>query len=232
MKVGIIGALNYEVNLLIERMDSVRQNIRAGVSYHSGMLNGKSVVVAVSGVGKVNAALCTQIMISEFAVTHIINSGVAGALKDYLEPGDVVVSTDLAQHDVDVSEGGGYALGQIPGMKTAFFKADQALAGLAVKLLKDSEAKHKIYSDRIVSGDVFVANAAKKADILNEFEAAATEMEGAAIAHVCHLNAIPFVVIRAISDRADGSADADFDSFAKESAKNSALLVERMLGEL
>ncbi len=232
MKIGIIGALSYEVDLLIERMTGVERSSVAGVTFHSGALNGKSAVVAVSGVGKVNAALCAQIMISQFDVTHVINSGVAGALKDHLEPGDVVVSTDLAQHDVDVSEGGGYALGQIPGMQTSFFKADQRLADLALKLLKDDVENHKIYSDRIVSGDIFVADAAKKADILNEFDAAATEMEGAAIAHVCQLNGVPFVVIRAISDRADGSADADFDIFAKEAAKNSARLVEQMLGKL
>ncbi len=232
MKFGIIGALSYEVDLLIGRMECVQHAVRAGVTFHSGTLNGKAAVVAVSGIGKVNAALCTQLMISEFAVTHVINSGVAGALKDHLEPGDVVVSTDLAQHDVDVSDGGGYAAGQIPGMQTSFFKADQTLADLAFKLLKDKATNHKIYCDRIVSGDIFVANAVKKADILNKFDAAATEMEGAAVAHVCYLNAVHFVVIRAISDKADGSADTDFDTFAKDAAKNSALLVERMLGEL
>ncbi len=232
MKIAIIGAMDYEVSLLIDKMRAVETVELAGAVYHSGFLNGVAVVLAVSGIGKVNAALCAQQMIGHFGVSHVINSGIAGALKDHLNPLDVVVSTDLAYHDFDVTSSGGYKYGEIPRMAQSYFKADPKLVQLAERAVRDNLSDCAVYCDRIVSGDVFVASSAQKNFILKHFNAAATEMEGAAIGHTCHLNDVPFVVIRAISDRADGSADVDFNSFAKLAASHSATIVEWLIGQL
>ncbi len=232
MKIAIIGAMDYEVNLLIEKMHDVKTYQLAGGAYYSGLLNGKSAVLAVSGIGKVNAALCTQLMISHFGVSHVINSGIAGALKGYLNPQDIVISSDLAYHDMDVTAFGRYDYGIIPRMKQSYFVADPKMVQIAERAVRSKLSDCSVYCDRIVSGDAFVANAARKDFILEHFNAAATEMEGAAIAHTCYLNDIPFVVIRAISDRADGSAEVDFNEFAKKAAANSALIVDEMVGQL
>ncbi len=232
MKIAIIGAMDYEVHLLIEQMQEVNTTTVAGVDFYEGKLADQSVVVAVCGIGKVNAALCTQIMIDRFAASHIINTGVAGALKDHLEPQDIVISTDLAYHDMDVTNGGDYDYGDIPRMATSYFFADQKLRDLTLDIVRQTAKEHAVYLDRIVSADMFVADKAKKDWILEHFDAAATEMEGAAIAHVCHLNCVPFVVIRAISDRADGSADDDFEQFAKASALTSAKIVIALVEQM
>ncbi len=232
MKTAIIGAMDSEVGLLIEKMSNVVSSTVAGVEYFEGKLAGKAVVVAVCGIGKVNAALCTQIMISHFGVSRVINTGVAGALKVHIEPQDIVISSDLAYHDMDVTNGGNYDYGEIPRMATSYFAADQKLRDLTARIVRQNVKQHAVYIDRIVSGDVFVADKAKKDWLLNQFDAAATEMEGAAIAHVCYLNQVPFVVIRAISDRADGSADADFEQFAKAAAATSAQIVIALLEQL
>ncbi len=232
MKIAIIGAMDYEVHLLIEEMQAVKASTVAGIKFYEGTIDNKSVVVAVCGIGKVNAALCTQIIISQFAANCIINTGVAGALKVHLEPQDIVVSTDLAYHDMDVTNGGNYAYGDIPRMTLSYFKADKKLSDLTLKLARQTVKTQAVYLDRIVSGDAFVADKAKKDWILKHFNAAATEMEGAAIAHVCYLNEIPFVVIRAISDRADGSADDDFEQFAKAAALTSAKIVIALVEQL
>ncbi len=232
MKIAIIGAMDYEVHLLIEQMQDVNKSSVAGVDFYEGTVADKSVVVAVCGIGKVNAALCTQIMIDQFGASHVINTGVAGALKDHLEPQDIVISTDLAYHDMDVTNGGNYAYGDIPRMATSYFLADQKLSDLTFDIVRRNVKEHAVYLDRIVSADVFVAEKAKKEWILQHFNAAATEMEGAAIGHVCYLNSIPFVVIRAISDRADGSADDDFEQFAKAAALTSAKIVIALVEQM
>lgn len=232
MKMGIIGAMDYEVTLLIEQMVGVKHIVKAGNTFHAGKLADKAVVVVECGIGKVNAAQCTQMLISEFGVSHIINTGVAGAIKDFLNVGDIVVSTDLVQHDYDVTSGGDYQYGQIPRMDEWIFVADETLCKLAMQAASQVDGNNQVYQDRIVSGDQFVASSERKVFILDNFNAAATEMEGAAIAHVSYLNDIPFVIIRAMSDKADGSAHVNFEEFAKRAAVQSAQIVVAMLTEL
>lgn len=232
MNIGIIGAMDYEITLLIEQMTGVKHIVKAGNTFHTGTLADKEVVVVECGIGKVNAAQCTQMLISEFGVSHIINTGVAGAIKDFLNVGDIVVSTDLLQHDYDVTTAGDFKYGQIPRMDEWIFIADETLRKLAMQAASQVDGDNQVYQDRIVSGDQFVASAQRKAFILDNFNAAATEMEGAAIAHVSYLNDVPFVIIRAMSDKADGSAHVNFEEFSKRAAIQSAQIVIAMLTEL
>ncbi|MCK8058032.1 MULTISPECIES: 5'-methylthioadenosine/adenosylhomocysteine nucleosidase [unclassified Fusibacter] len=228
MKIGIIGAMDYEITLLIEAMTEVETKCIAGREYHKGLLMGKSVVAVVSGIGKVNAALCAQILVSEFEVTHVINTGVSGAVKDHLEVGDTVISIDLLEHDMDAT-GFGYEYGQIPGMDQWIFVADEKLRKLAYEAAKHEIKDHAVYEGRIVTGDQFVSSMERKDFLLNQFNADTTEMEGAAIAHVCHVNKVPFVIIRAMSDKADGSAHVNFEEFGRQSAINSSKIVLDMM---
>lgn len=232
MKLGIIGAMDYEITLLVEAMQTEAQRKVAGSTYHQGKLKGVDVVAVVSGIGKVNAALCAQILISEFEVTHIINTGVSGAVKDFLEVGDTVISTDLMEHDFDVTGFGGFKYGEIPRMATSVFVADEKLRGIALEAAKAVVTDHAVYEGRIVSGDQFVASPERKDFLLETFDATTTEMEGAAIGHVCHLNEKPFVIIRAMSDKADGSAHVNFEEFSRKAAINAANITMRMLEAL
>lgn len=226
--IGIIGAMEEEVAMLIECMEpSLRRNI-VGLDFYIGKINDKSVVVVKCGIGKVNAAICTQVMIDHFAVDKIINIGVAGAIYKELKVGDIVISSDGVQHDMDTTVFGD-PLGVIPRMEESFFKADNDLIEIAKKADSSCEGTHNVYIGRVVSGDQFISCAEKKKQLWSEFQAYCTEMEGAAIAHACYLNNIPFVIIRAISDSADGSADMDFAEFTKLAAKNSSHLVKSML---
>ncbi len=229
MKIGIIGAMDYEVEMLVAQAKNIKRTEKAGNIFYEGQLVDKEVVVVVCGIGKVNAAQCSQQLISEFAVTHIINSGVAGAIKDNLDVLDVVISTDLMHHDYDLTKIGDFDYGQMARMETSSFSADKTLCDLAYKASKAEVKDHNVFCDRIVSGDQFVADFARKEFILKQFDAAATEMEGAAIAQVCYLNQIPFVVIRAISDKADGSADVSYESFSRQAAEHSSKIVVDIL---
>lgn len=227
---GIIGAMEIETEHLTSLMAVHQAKIVAGITFHQGELNGKHVVVATSGIGKVNAAICAQIMISEFKVTHMINTGVSGAIFKDLNVGDMVISTDCIQHDVDCTTFG-YAHGVIPRMEASIFQADEALVELAYRVSLEVNAGHKVYKGRIVSGDQFVASSERKAFLEDVFKAYTTEMEGASIAHVCQLNQVPFVIIRAMSDKADGSAHVNYDEFAKMAADNSSRIVLGMLAQ-
>ncbi len=231
MTLGIIGAMSIETELLIEQMTDKSERQVAGLTFNCGTLEGVSCVVVVSGVGKVNAAMCAQILISEFDVTHMINTGIAGAIASELSPEDIVISTDLIQHDMHV-EAYGYKNGEIPRMARSEFIADKTLVELAFKAASTENTDHLVVKGRIVSGDEFVASIEKKNFLLDTFKASATEMEGAAIGHVCQQNACPFVVIRAISDKADGSANIDYDVFEAKAARRSAAIVIDMIKAL
>ncbi|MDF2546859.1 5'-methylthioadenosine/adenosylhomocysteine nucleosidase [Anaerosolibacter sp.] len=230
-RIGIIGAMDEEVHLLKEKMNLEETIDIAGMTFYSGRLENKDVVIVRCGIGKVNAAVCTQVLISNFDVSSIINTGVAGALKDELEVGDLVISTDVLEHDFDVT-GFGYKLGQIPRMDEYIFKSDSKLIEVAEKISKNEQRTHKILTGRILSGDVFVACPERKDLLLREFQGYCTEMEGAAIGHACYLNKIPFVIIRAMSDKADGTAHHNFNEFVHEAAKNSSEIVAGMLKHL
>lgn len=227
-KVGIIGAMELEVEELQGKMEITRREKKASMEFLEGTLNGTDVVIVRSGIGKVNAALCTQILCDVFEVTHIINTGVAGSLKNEINIGDIVVSTDALHHDMDVRVFG-YPLGEVPQMGCLAFPADEKLVNLAVECCKEVNPDISVYSGRIVSGDQFISDKQVKEHIISNFGGFCVEMEGASIAHAAYLNHVPFVIIRAISDKADDSAEMDYPTFEKAAAAHSAALVEHML---
>lgn len=228
MKYGIIGAMDLETKLLIETMKQPVETQIAGMVFYTGLLKGVEAVVVTSGVGKVNAAACAQILITHFGVDHLINTGVSGAIHHDLEVGDIVISTDCMEHDFDVT-GFGYKYGVIPRMETSVFVADEQLIKRAIEASVKEVTDHKTMTGRIVSGDQFISSVERKDFILQNFDAATTEMEGAAIAHVAHLNSVPFVIIRSMSDKADGSAHVNYDEFAVIAAHHSSNIILNML---
>jgi adenosylhomocysteine nucleosidase len=226
--VGIIGAMEEEVLSLKELMNLKEVRSIATLDFYVGCLNCSNVVLVRGGIGKVNAAICTQILIDCFHVDTIINTGVAGALSSDLNIGDVVISSDAVQHDFD-ARSFGYKLGEIPRMNNSFFKADDKLVNIALKASEKLSQSTNVFVKRIVSGDQFIADPIRKTQIVDNFEGFCTEMEGGAIAHVCYLNKVPFVIIRSISDKADDSAEVNFAEFTKLAAANSCKMIENML---
>lgn len=227
-KIGIIGAMDLEVETLKSHMQNVKITKKAGMEFFEGTLNGASVVIVKCGIGKVNAGMCVQILADLFDVTHIINTGVAGSLQAQIDIGDIVISTDALYHDMDVTALG-YPLGQLPQIDTLAFKADEKLAALAKSSCEEVNPDIHVFTGRVASGDQFIASKEAKNKIIENFHAYCTEMEGAAIAHAAYLNKIPFVIIRAISDKADDSAEMDYPTFEKKAAEHSARLVEDLV---
>lgn len=227
-KIGIIGAMEEEVLCLKNKMNISEVRSIASLEFYVGMLYSREVILVRAGIGKVNAALCTQILIDCFHVDSVINTGVAGALSDELEIGDVVISLDAMQHDVDAT-GFGYDIGIIPRMDNSCFKADQRLLKIAKKASEVLSMKTNVYVKRIVSGDQFISDNQKKKELVEIFDGFCTEMEGASIAQVCYINKIPFVIIRSISDKADDSAEVNFSEFTQLAAANSCNMLEKML---
>ena len=219
MKLGIIGAMDIEVATLKENMQFVTTHCRAGMTFFEGKLAGIDVVVVQCGVGKVNAAMCTQALCDLFSVTCIVNTGVAGSLCAELDIGDLVISVDAMYHDFDCSViNPNYRIGQVPGMSVLAYPADEALSKAAFAAAEACNPGHNRMG-RIASGDQFVCNKAQKDAIIANTGALCTEMEGAAIAHTAWRNGVPFVVIRAISDKADDSAQMDYPTFEAIAAK-------------
>ena len=231
MKLGIIGAMEVEVEQLKEAMEVTSCIKRASMEFYEGVLKGLPVVVVRCGIGKVNAALCTQILIDEFDIDAVINTGIAGSLNNDINIGDFVISTKAVQHDYDIRPLG-YKLGEIPGIASIGFKANEKLSNLVEKIAKDNIPEHAVFKGCVASGDQFIADKAKKEAIVDTFDALCCEMEGASIAQAASLNNVPFVVIRAISDKADESEVVDYLTFEKEAAYNCALLVSHVACEL
>ncbi|MFR8222985.1 MAG: 5'-methylthioadenosine/adenosylhomocysteine nucleosidase [Blautia faecis] len=229
--IGIIGAMEVEVAILKEKMEDVRIIKKASMDFYEGILAGKKVVVVRSGIGKVNAGICAQILADVFSVDAIINTGIAGSLNKNINIGDIVLSTDVVQHDMDAT-GFGYRKGQIPQMPVFFFNADDNLRRLAAEVCKEVNPDIQVFEGRIASGDQFVCNQDVKNRIVSEFSAYATEMEGAAIGQAAYLNEIPFLVVRAISDKADGSAQMDYSEFEKAAVDHSVRLTLNMLARI
>ena len=211
MKLGIIGAMDVEVATLKEKMEQVTTHTRAGAVYFDGLLAGLPAVVVQCGVGKVNAALCAQILCDCFGVTHIINTGIAGSLDARLDIGDLVISQDAIYHDFDLRFWG-RPIGQVPGMDVVAFPADEALVAAARKAAEEVNPGHSCVG-RIASGDQFICSKEQKERIIADTGAVCAEMEGAAIAHAAYKNGVPFVIIRAISNKADDSAEMDYPTF-------------------
>ena len=229
--IGIIGAMEVEVAILKEKMEDVRIIKKASMDFYEGILAGKKVVVVRSGIGKVNAGICAQILADVFSVDAIINTGIAGSLTQNINIGDSVLSTDVVQHDMDAT-GFGYRKGQIPQMPVFFFNADDNLRRLAAEVCKEVNPDIQVFEGRIASGDQFVCDQDVKNRIVSEFSAYATEMEGAAIGQAAYLNEIPFLVVRAISDKADGSAQMDYSEFEKAAVDHSVRLTLNMLARI
>ena len=230
-KIGIIGAMELEVETLKAHMTTTKITTKAHMEFHEGTLNGTPVVIVRSGVGKVNAALCVQILADLFGVTAIINTGVAGSLNAALDIGDILISRDALHHDVDATIFG-YKPGEVPQLGCRDFIADEHLAQVAVSTCKEVNPDIEVFEGRIASGDQFVADQGVKDFVVKEFGAYAVEMEGAAIAQAAYLNNVPFLVIRAISDKADGSAEMDYPTFEAMAAEHSFKLTLRILKDI
>lgn len=227
-KIGIIGAMELEVEELKSKMAVSNVVKKANMDFYEGTLNGADVVIVRSGIGKVNAALCVQILADVFQVTHVINTGVAGSLNASLDIGDILISKDAIHHDVDVRIFG-YPLGEVPQLGTREFHADETMVSLAkASCEKVNPGLHAVVG-RVVSGDQFISSKEVKEHLIAEFQGDCAEMEGASIAHGAFLNHIPFVIIRAISDKADDSAEMDYPTFEKAAAIHSSKLVEDMV---
>lgn len=230
-KIGIIGAMELEVDTLKGKMEVSNIVKKASMEFYEGTLNGVPAVIVRSGIGKVNAGICVQILVDVFGITHVINTGVAGSLKKEINIGDIVVSTDSLQHDVD-AVGFGYPLGEIPQLGVREFVADTHMIELAKKVCAEVNPDIQVFGGRVVSGDQFICSKEIKDRIVENFAGYCTEMEGAAIAQAAYLNNIPYVVLRAISDKSDDSAHEDYPTFERKAAEHCAKLVEGMVKEL
>lgn len=228
--IGIIGAMDEELAILLNLMKVEKEIVKADMHFKVGTLDNKNIVVVRCGIGKVNAAICTQILVDDFKVEKVINVGIAGGIGKDVCPGDVVVGTSLVQHDVDATNFG-YELGQIPRLDTLEFKCDDNLVELSKKACEGT-LDHKCFTGKIATGDQFIASVDKVRWIKETFGAIACEMEGGSIAHVCYLNSVPFVVIRSISDNADNGAHLDYDKFQDIAIKNSTNILKNMISEM
>ena len=230
-KIGIIGAMELEVEELKSEMTVSSIFTRARMEFYEGSLNGANVVVVRSGIGKVNAALCVQILVDVFQVSHIINTGVAGSLNADLDIGDILISKDAVHHDMDVTIFG-YQLGEVPQMGVREFPADERLAALAESSCRKVNPEINVRLGHVVSGDQFISSKEVKERLINLFHGDCAEMEGASIAHSAYLNKVPFDIIRAISDKADDSAQMDYPTFERAAAKHSARLVKDLVAKI
>ncbi|MCS7459410.1 5'-methylthioadenosine/adenosylhomocysteine nucleosidase [Paenibacillus doosanensis] len=229
-KIGVIGAMKEEIELFVQHMQQVRDSEKAKIHFREGSFHGKTIVLCKSGVGKVNAAVTTQVLIDTYGVDAIIFTGVAGAVDPELNVGDIVVGSESMQHDMDVTALG-FPRGTIPYEETSLFASDDKLRELAVHAgqeLFDGRVK----AGRVLSGDQFIASRETVSRLYTELQGACTEMEGAAVAQVCSMNGIPHVVIRSMSDKADGSAHVNFAEFTVQASENSYAIVEHMLKHL
>lgn len=230
--IGIIGAMSREVKTLCEKMQNVEKTEMNSLVFYKGTLNGKEVVVVKSGVGKVNAALCAQLLALVFKADRIINTGIAGALAEGLNIFDFVVSSGAVYHDVDVSVFG-YKPGEVPGLPVEFAADSKMIAAAETAFSKtDIASSHKLIKGRIASGDQFISSSEKKNFIRKEFNPACVEMEGTAIAHACHLNKVSFLIVRCMSDMADDSGDSTYTFNEDTAAELSAEFTLNLIAEL
>ena len=231
MKIGIIGAMDVEVASLKEKMVISRTETYANMTFCEGTLGKTSVVIVKSGICKVNAAMCVQLLVDHFEVTHIINTGVAGSLDNAINIGDIVVSTDAQYHDVNATVFG-YQKGEVPQMGIVAFPADPDLRAAAVRAVGHAAPDVAVFEGQVLSGDQFISTRARKEELMRDFHGKCTEMEGAAIAQAAYANNIPYVIIRAISDKADESVVESYDAFEAKAAVHCANIVEYMVSHM
>ncbi len=228
--IGIIGAMEIECTQLRSKLENRKDETHSGMETSTGLLNGVPVVVVHCGVGEVNAAICVQMLVDVFGVRALINTGVAGSLKQGIGVMDVVVSKDAVQHDMDVVNLG-YKPGQVPGLPQTF-AADPKMIDAAVAAVKEVAPDVRVVEGRVASGQMFVHDNDLKAHIVHVFDADCCEMEGAAIAQASYVNKLPFVIVRAISDEADGNSTMTYQDFEQKAADHSAKIVTRMVQEI
>ena len=231
MRIGIVGAMDVEIASLREQMELFHTVEEARMTFYQGRLGSTEIVLVKSGVGKVNAAICVQLLADRFQVTHIINTGVAGSLDSRIDIGDIVVSADAMYHDVDATIFG-YHKGEIPQLGITSFPADPALRSAAVEAIKAAAPEIHSYEGTVLSGDQFISTHDRKEELMREFDGLCAEMEGAAIAQATWLNRIPYVILRAISDKADESAEESYDVFEEKAARHCADIVSCMVRSL
>ncbi len=224
--IGIIGALEAEITLLVDKLDEKSIERVGSIDFYIGKLLGKTVAVARCGVGKVFAAICAEAMIIKYSPSLIVNTGVGGALASQLSCGDIVIGAELCQHDMDTSPLGD-PCGLISGINKIYFASDARAVSIIDAACRENDYKRVV--GRIASGDRFVASGEEKKRIASLFGADACEMEGAAIAHTAFVNDTPFVVIRAISDSADGEASISYLEFLPIAAERSSRLTLELI---
>lgn len=229
--IGIIGAMEEEVLELQKVMINTKVHTIATMDFYEGKIKDKDIVVVRSGIGKVNAAICAQILIDRYKVEGIINTGIAGSLETKIDIGDMVLSSDTIQHDVDV-RAFGHDYGKIPRMDTWIFKADSEMISKAKVTCKKVNPDIKVHVGRVLSGDQFIQDKEKKSWLISTFKGVCVEMEGASIAHVANLNKIPFLIVRAISDKADGSAEMDYYKFEQLAIERTVRLLTSLIPTL
>lgn len=226
--IAILGAMNEEITPILERVGEYETINYANNSFYKANYKGKDLIIAYSKIGKVNSSLTATLLIEKFGAKTLLFSGVAGALNENLKIGELIYATSLAQHDLDITAFG-HPYGYVPGVEI-FTKTDEGLNALALKIAQKRGLK--LTGGIIATGDQFVCSSEKKSWIKAMFKADAVEMEGASVAQVCAQLNVPFFVLRAISDEANGSAEFDFDEFLHSSAKISADFVLEMVENL
>lgn len=226
--IGIIGAMEEEVAALKEDMDIQETVEQASMVFCKGKLCGKDVVVVRSGIGKVNAGICAQILVDRFRADMLINTGIAGSLDARIDIGDMVISTDALHHDMDATIFGD-AIGQIPRMDTLAFPADEELVQKAAKANEKANPDIRTFTGKVASGDQFISSREAKEKIVENFHPLCVEMEGAGIAQAAYLNKVSYVIIRAISDKADNSATLDYPTFERQAIAHSVRLMKELL---
>ena len=226
--IGIIGALDYELDSLLAVLVDCEETVISSITFTRGKILNREVVIAKCGIGKVAAALCAQTLIICYKPDLIINTGVAGGLNRQLQVYDLIIAQDLVQHDMDVTALGAEP-GMIPGLDIVSIACTKDLTESFCSCAK--QLNLPFYRGRIVSGDQFIADGAKASALAENFQALACEMEGAAIAQVCYINNLPFIVIRCISDLADEHSDNDYYSFCRRAADISVSLLLSYLGK-
>lgn len=227
--IGIIGAMEVEVAALRAQLKNTKTETVSGIEFACGELEGHSVVIARCGIGKVFAAMCAQTMILRYSPDCVINTGVAGTLCSDLSIGDIAVASTVVQYDMDTSPLGD-PVGLLSGINIIHLPADQVLIDTAKGVL-DEQGVHYCVGT-IATGDRFMSDPICKAELHNDFGAIACEMEGGAIGHVCYVNRVPFLVLRAISDGADEQSNMDYPTFVKMAAKRSSNVLQQLVCRL
>ena len=231
-RIAIIGAMDCEINTLKSVLTDYSEHKSGKIVIYTGKINSYEIILSKSGVGKVNAAMTTQYIIDKFNPECIINTGVAGGVGENLAVGDIVIGTSLVQYDFNVTALGyarGYMCTGVNKDKPTVYYSDENLINAYETAVKESGFKSGIHRGVIATGDTFISDNEMKKEIKNLFNALAVEMEGCAIAQCAYMNNIPFVIVRALSDLANGEAAKSLDEFEKVMAEVSAKTVEHLL---